>query len=89
MPAYYAICYVSWHLAHIVLDKFDSQADRLQTWAVPVLAGFIMVMWDMSMGSGALHLGRGLDLARRWVATWGALRELYGLVPVRLHHLLY
>ena len=49
MPAYYAICYVSWHLAHIVLDKFDSHADRLQTWAVPVLAGFIMVMWDMSM----------------------------------------
>jgi putative membrane protein len=49
MPAYYAICYVSWHLAHIVLDKFDAHTDRLQTWAVPVLAGFIMVMWDMSM----------------------------------------
>jgi putative membrane protein len=49
MPAYYAICYVSWHLAHIVLDKFDHVTDWLQTWAVPVLAGFIMVMWDMSM----------------------------------------
>ena len=49
MPAYYAVCYVSWHLAHIVLDKFDAHADRLQTWAVPVLASFIMVMWDMSM----------------------------------------
>lgn len=49
MPAYYAICYVSWHLAHIVLDKFDQVTDGLQTWAVPVLAGLIMVMWDMSM----------------------------------------
>lgn len=49
MPAYFAICYVSWHLAHIVLDKFDATSDHLQTWAVPVLAGFIMVMWDMSM----------------------------------------
>lgn len=49
MPAYYAICYVSWHLAHVVLDKFDRVTDRLQTWAVPVLAGLIMVMWDMSM----------------------------------------
>lgn len=49
MPAYYAICYVSWYLAHVVLDKFDQVADRLQTWAVPVLAGLIMVMWDMSM----------------------------------------
>ena len=49
MPAYYAICYVSWHLAHIVLDKFDARLDGLQRWAVPVLASFIMVMWDMSM----------------------------------------
>ncbi len=49
MPAYYAVCYVSWHLAHIVLDKFDANANRLQTWAVPALASFIMVMWDMSM----------------------------------------
>lgn len=49
MPAYYAICYVSWHLAHIALDKFDHLTDKLQTWAVPVLAGLIMVMWDMSM----------------------------------------
>lgn len=49
MPAYFAICYVSWHLAHVVLDKFDPVTDRLQTWAVPVLAGLIMVMWDMSM----------------------------------------
>lgn len=49
MPAYYAICYISWHLAHIVLDKFDDKNDGLQTWAVPVLAAFIMVMWDMSM----------------------------------------
>ncbi|MFN8494862.1 MAG: carotenoid biosynthesis protein [Caldilineaceae bacterium] len=49
MPAYYAICYISWHLAHIVLDKFDQVTDSLQSWAVPVLAGLIMVMWDMSM----------------------------------------
>jgi uncharacterized membrane protein len=49
MPAYFAICYVSWHLAHIVIDKFDHQTDSLQTWAVPLLASFIMVMWDMSM----------------------------------------
>lgn len=30
MPAYYAICYVSWHLAHLVLDKFDQRVDVLQ-----------------------------------------------------------
>ena len=57
MPAYYAICYVSWHLAHVVLDKFDQVTDRLQTWAVPVLAGLIMVMWDMSMDPARSTLG--------------------------------
>ena len=49
MPAYFAVCYLCWHLAHIVLDKFDRQPDGLQRFAVPVLASFIMVMWDMSM----------------------------------------
>ncbi len=49
MPAYFAICYVSWHLAHAVLDKFDQRVDALQTWAAPVLAALIMVMWDMAM----------------------------------------
>lgn len=49
MPAYFAMCYVSWNLAHIVLDKFDHRADAVQRFAVPVLAAFIMVMWDLSM----------------------------------------
>lgn len=49
MPAYFSMCYLSWNLAHIVLDKYDHVADGLQRFAVPVLAAFIMVMWDMSM----------------------------------------
>lgn len=49
MPAYFAMCYVSWNLAHIVLNKFDHHADVVQRWAVPLIAAFIMVMWDLSM----------------------------------------
>lgn len=49
MPAYYAICYVSWHLGLIVMDRFEERADAVQTWAVPALAALIMVMWDLSM----------------------------------------
>ncbi len=49
MPAYFAVCYLSWNLAHVVLDKFDHQSDALQRFAVPLLAAFIMVMWDMCM----------------------------------------
>lgn len=49
MPAYFAVCYVSWHLAQLLLDRVDERADGVQTWLVPVLAGLIMVMWDMGM----------------------------------------
>lgn len=49
MPAYFAMCYVSWNLAHIVLNKFEHRADGLQRFAVPVIAAFIMVMWDLAM----------------------------------------
>ena len=49
MPAYFAMCYVSWNLAHIVLNKFEHRADAMQRFAVPVIAAFIMVMWDLSM----------------------------------------
>lgn len=49
MPAYFAMCYVSWTLAHVLLDKYDQKADNLLRFAVPVIASFIMVMWDMSM----------------------------------------
>ena len=73
MPAYFAMCYVSWNLAHIVLDKFDHRADTLQRFAVPVIAAFIMVMWDLSMDAG-------VDLARRRQLFRRALRELHGLV---------
>jgi uncharacterized membrane protein len=34
MPAYFAMAYVSWHLAHIVLDKFDQTPDRLQKFCI-------------------------------------------------------
>ena len=49
MPAYFSMCYVSWNLAHVLLDKFNQDGDRLQTLPVPVLAAFIMVMWDLCM----------------------------------------
>lgn len=49
MPAYFAVGYLSWHLALILLDRFDNVSDRVQVFVVPVIAAFVMVMWDMSM----------------------------------------
>ncbi len=58
MPAYFAVCYLSWNLAHVVLDKFDQRADALQRFAVPLLAAFIMVMWDLCMDPARSTLGQ-------------------------------
>jgi uncharacterized membrane protein len=49
MPAYFAAGYLSWQLAHVLLDRMAGPGGRMPRWAVPVIAAFVMVMWDMSM----------------------------------------
>jgi uncharacterized membrane protein len=49
MPAYFGVCYLSWVIAHVLLDKFDQHKDSRFIFAIPVIASFIMVMWDMSI----------------------------------------
>ncbi len=48
MPAYFGVCYLSWVIAHVLLDQFDRQIDSRSLYAIPIIASFIMVMWDMS-----------------------------------------
>lgn len=49
MPSYFGVCYLAWVLSHIVLDKLDRQINSSLIFAVPIIASFIMVMWDMSI----------------------------------------
>ena len=49
MPAYFGVCYIAWVLAHVLLDQFDRQINSRSIFAIPVVASFIMVMWDMSI----------------------------------------
>jgi uncharacterized membrane protein len=50
MPAYFTVCYLSWNIAHDLLDKFKTtMSNKTMLFAVPVIASFIMVMWDVSM----------------------------------------
>lgn len=47
MPAYFGVCYISWHIARTLTGALaPSQAYR---WPVVVVAAFVMVMWDLSM----------------------------------------
>ena len=49
MPAYFTVCYLSWMIAHVLLDKFQASLNKWMVFAVPLIASFIMVMWDVSM----------------------------------------
>jgi uncharacterized membrane protein len=46
-PAYFGAGYLSWSLAHILLGVFGNKLRNEQIWRVPLIAAFIMVMWDM------------------------------------------
>lgn len=49
MPAYFAMGYLSWTIAHILLDRFDDRLEKRHIFLVPVVASFVMVMWDLSI----------------------------------------
>lgn len=47
--AYLGIAYVSWILALLILGYLDKPIRGARTFALPLLASFIMVAWDLSM----------------------------------------
>lgn len=49
MPSYFGVCYLAWVLAHVLLDRFDLKIQKSLMFAIPIIASFIMVMWDMSI----------------------------------------
>jgi uncharacterized membrane protein len=48
-PTYFATGYLSWTLAAVLLGVFDRQRSRKEAWVQPLVASFIMVMWDLTM----------------------------------------
>jgi putative membrane protein len=47
MPAYFSMGYIAWTIGHILLDRFDNKLVGAEVVLVPVLASFVMVMWDL------------------------------------------
>ncbi|MBV9454903.1 MAG: carotenoid biosynthesis protein [Rubrobacter sp.] len=48
-PAYFAVGYLSWTLAHVLLGAFEYRPQGWNACLVPLVATFVMVAWDMSM----------------------------------------
>jgi putative membrane protein len=51
-PAYFAVGYLSWTLARVLLGAFEYKPQRGNVFLVPLVAAFAMVSWDMSMDPG-------------------------------------
>ena len=52
---YFGLGYVCWTVANVILDQADTRLDwrrgwssRLNTFALPIIAGAVMTMWDVS-----------------------------------------
>jgi uncharacterized membrane protein len=45
--AYFQMLYMSWTLAHVVIDNYSNKLKGSYVVVQPVIASFIMVMWDM------------------------------------------
>ncbi|WP_390913877.1 carotenoid biosynthesis protein [Pseudosulfitobacter sp. SM2401] len=58
MPAYFAVCYFSWHIAHVLLDHYKDGLSGSRLFSVPMVATFVVVMWDLSMDPARATLGQ-------------------------------
>lgn len=53
MPAYFGMGYMSYNLSTILIGQYDKKLKGMQTFFVPFIAAFIMVMWDVVMDPAA------------------------------------
>ncbi len=48
-PAYFSTGYLSWTIGNVLLEKADLHLNSPKVIALPIIASFIMVMWDLVM----------------------------------------
>lgn len=45
--AYFQMLYLSWTMAHVVIDNYSNKLKGSYIFVQPIVASFVMVMWDM------------------------------------------
>lgn len=48
-PAYFAMGYLSWSIAHILQGQYDVRPRGANVFFIPLIAAFVMVSWDVVM----------------------------------------
>src|SRR5262249_41885 len=61
-PAYFGCGYLAWSLAHVIVGVLGNKLRAEQIWRVPLVAAFVMVMWDLTMDPIAATVQK-LDIA--------------------------
>lgn len=49
MPTYFSMGYAAWTISHILLNQYHRKLQGQQLFFIPLIAAFIMVMWDLCM----------------------------------------
>src|SRR6266566_3859620 len=52
-PAYFATGYLAWALSNVLIGEVRRESSALTTFAVPFIASFLMVVWDLCLDPGA------------------------------------
>jgi uncharacterized membrane protein len=52
-PAYLGVGYLAWVLAAILVGNVERGAATLSSFATPLIAAFVMVLWDLALDPGA------------------------------------
>ena len=58
-PTYFVVGYFSWCLALILLDVFGNKLSGDRVWSVPLVAAFVMTMWDLQIDSISSTIDQG------------------------------
>jgi uncharacterized membrane protein len=64
-PAYFATGYLAWVVGNVLVGELRHQSSALTTFAVPFIAAFLMVMWDMTLDP------RASTIQQQWIWEQG------------------
>jgi uncharacterized membrane protein len=57
-PAYFATGYLAWALSTVLIGEVRRESTAFTTFAVPLIASFVMVMWDLCFDPTASTVGQ-------------------------------
>ena len=59
MPSYFGTTYLSWLMAQVISDGYGKKKNGSAVFTVPIIATFIMVMWDIVMDPFMSTISKG------------------------------